>query len=118
MKKRNVELVMALLFIISCVSLMLNIIDRNKIENDDNYVQTTLYSDENDLYSNYYYIENKLFKKYFVVGISSQVTYIDKKQEPGEVIFNNKDIGDKYIKEKIVVNSIKYSSSYSGREAS
>lgn len=116
MKKRNVELVMALLFIISCVSLMLNIIDRNIMENDDNYVQTTLYSDEDDLYSEHQYIENKLFKKYFVVGIGKNVTYINKKEEPGEVISDSKEI--EYVKEKIVVNRIEYSSVYNGREAS
>ena len=90
MKKRNVELVMALLFIISCVSLMLNIIDRNKMENDDNYVQTTLYSDEDDLYSEHQYIENKLFKKYFIAEIGKKVNYIDKKAEPGELVSDNK----------------------------
>lgn len=117
MKKRNVEIVMALLFIISCVSLMLNIIDRNKMENDDNYVQTTLYSDEDDLYSNYCYIENKLFKKHFVVEISRPISYIDKKQELGELNADSREINNEYVKEKIVVNRIKYASSYNGKEA-
>lgn len=118
MKKRNVELVMALLFIISCVSLMLNIIDRNKMENDDNYVQTTLYSDEDDLYSNYCYIENKLFKKYFVAEIGKKVIYISKKEEPGEIVSDNKGKENEYVKEKIIVNRIEYSSAYNGKEAS
>ncbi len=118
MKKRNVELVMALLFIISCVSLMLNIIDRNKMENDDNYVQTTSYSDEDDLYSEHQYIENKLFKKYFVAGIGKKVNYIDKKAEPGELVSDNQETKIEYVKEKIIVNKIEYISLYNGKEAS
>lgn len=118
MKKRNVELVMALLFIISCVSLMLNIIDRNKMENDDNYVQTTLYSDEDNLYSEHQYIENDLFEKYFVVKIGKRVKYLQYMQEPGVIDSSSNKLKDEYVREEMVVNKIKYSSSYNGETAS
>ena len=118
MKKRNVELVMALLFIISCVSLMLNIIDRNIMENDDNYVQTTLYSDEDDLYSEHQYIENDLFEKYFVVKIGKRVKYLQYMQEPGVIDSSSNKLKDEYVREEMVVNKIKYSSSYNGETAS
>lgn len=119
MKKRKVELIMGLLLIISFVSLMINITDRSKEEllNDEKYIQTTLYSDENDLYSNYHYIENKLFQTYFVVGICRPVTYINKKEELGDLSSDSKEINNEFVKEKIVVNRIMYSSSYNGKEA-
>ncbi len=119
MKKRKVELIMGLLLIISFVSLIINITDKGKEEllNDEKYIQTTLYSDENDLYSNYHYIENKLFQTYFVVGICRPVTYINKKEELRDLASVGKEINNEFVKEKIVVNRIKYSSSYNGKEA-
>ncbi len=120
MRNKLITVLLAIILIVSSVSLIINIraghrFNENKSQKYE-YTQTTLYSKEDDLYSGHQYIENKIFEKYFIVGIGTRVNYTGFAEKPG--ILNTSDNKqNRYVKEEIVVNNVTYSSSYNGEEA-
>lgn len=120
MKNKLIMVLLALILIVSSVSLIINIraghgFNENKSQKYE-YTQTTLYSKEDDLYSGHQYIENKIFEKYFIVGIGTRVNYTGFVERPG-ILNDSDEKQNRYVKEEIVVNNITYSSSYNGEEA-
>ncbi len=120
MRNKLITVLLAIILIVSSVSLIINIraghrLNENKSQKYE-YTQTTLYSNEDDLYSGHQYIENKIFEKYFIVGIGMRVNYTGFAEKPG-ILNTSDDKQNRYVKEEIVVNNVTYSSSYNGKEA-
>lgn len=121
MRNKLITVLLALILIVSSVSLIINIraghrLNENKSQKYE-YTQTTLYSKEDDLYSGHQYIENKIFEKYFIAGIGMRVNYTGFVEKPGILNTSDNDKQNRYVKEEIVVNNVTYSSSYNGEEA-